>query len=555
MAIKKIDGHMLRAAIIAGANELDKNKDYIDSLNVFPVPDGDTGINMSLTAIAAAKEAEKLNTSNIADVAKAASNGSLRGARGNSGVILSQLFRGFAKGLQGKETANASGIAEAFMQGALTAYKAVMKPKEGTILTVSKAFAEYCVEAAHDTDDIEHLLSLGLDYAETCLAATTDMLPELKAASVVDAGAYGLLKIIEGGFNARNIKGEITLNDPAKSKASADSFKEIAQAHIKFAYCTELIIEAPNMAHGVEDSLKKYLTSMGDSIVLVADEGLIKIHIHTNNPGQILERALTVGSLDNIKIENMLKQHSESIHFTSAKDSALPAGADEGSEPHPHKEDAFIAVAQGDGLSQMFSELGADIVISGGQSMNPSTEDILDAIKAVSADNVFVLPNNKNIILAANQAAKLSGKNVHVLPTRTIPQGISALIGFTAGAAPEDNVESMIRAAENVRTGMVTYAVRASSGEDMEINDGDILGMLENKIDVVAKEVEDAAKLVIDRLFEQGGGDVLSIYYGGSVTEDEAMEIVKYACEKYPDCESAALQGGQPIYHYIMSLE
>ena len=547
MAILNIDGYMLKKAIITGANELDKDKDYVDSLNVFPVPDGDTGINMSLTTIAAAKEVEKLNTSNIYEVAKAASNGSLRGARGNSGVILSQLFRGFAKGLEGKETATAKDIAEAFVQGAATAYKAVMKPKEGTILTVSKAFAEYCEEVAGDTDDIEVLLESGLKYAYKCLAETTDMLPELKAANVVDAGAYGLLKIIEGGFSARNIEGEAVLNDISKSKPLGDGpAKEAAGVHIEFAYCTEFIIDVPEMTkliNDTEESLKKYLSNMGDSVVVVADEGIVKVHVHTNNPGKAIEKALALGSLDNIKIENMRNQHSNSIHFGNTDESAPE-----------YKEDAFIAVASGEGLTQMFTELGADVVVSGGQSMNPSTEDILGAIKAVSADNVFVLPNNKNIILAAEQAAKLSGKNVYVLPTRTIPQGISALIGFMPGSEPDDNIESMTQLAANVKTGMVTYAVRASSVDDMEIVDGDILGMVEDKIDVVAKEVEVAAKLVIDKLFEIGG-DVFNIYYGGAVTEDEAMEMVRYSQKKYPNCESAALKGGQPIYHYIFSLE
>jgi len=553
LAIKIIDGHMLRKAIIAGANELDKCKDYVDSLNVFPVPDGDTGINMSLTTIAAAKEVEKLNTKSIAEVAKAASNGSLRGARGNSGVILSQLFRGFAKGLSGKESATAADIAEAFMQGALTAYKAVMKPKEGTILTVAKAFAKFCAEAAEDTDDIEILLKEGLEFAEGCLAQTTEMLAELKAANVVDAGAYGLLKIIEGGFSSRNTQGVIVLNDPAASKPLKElSTTEMQNVHIEYAYCTEFIIEVSKVIKDTEESLKKYLSTMGDSIVVVADEDIVKVHLHTNNPGQVMEKALTIGYLDNIKIENMRSQHTNSIHFNSS-----PSVREMQPEEKPvteHKEDAFICVASGSGLSKMFSDLGADAVVHGGQSMNPSTEDILEAIKAVSADNIFVLPNNKNIILAAEQAAKLSGKNVYVLPTKTIPQGISAFIGFMPGASPDENVENMSEAATMVKTGMVTYAVRASSVEDIEITDGDILGMIEDRIEIVEKDVNLATRMVIDKLFEQGG-DILSIYYGEQITEDEAMAMVNYASEKYPDCESACLNGGQPIYHYILSVE
>jgi len=541
---------MLKKAIIAGANELDKNKDYVDALNVFPVPDGDTGINMSLTVIAAAKEVDKLNTPNIYEIAKAASNGSLRGARGNSGVILSQLFRGFAKGLLGKETATAKDLAHSFMEGALTAYKAVMKPKEGTILTVSKAFAQYCEELAEESDDIEYMLQEALKYANEALEKTIDMLPELKQANVVDAGAYGLLKIIEGGFLSHGIEGDIPLKDPAKSQQLSSEAKIIPVADIKFAYCTEFIIESPKIASHTEDSLKKYLGGMGDSIVVVVDDNIIKVHVHTNNPGLALERALTVGALDNIKIENMHFQHTNSMHFSKITE---PEKAED--QPMEHKENAFIAVASGKGLSQMFTDLGVDIVVSGGQSMNPSTEDILEAIAKLNADNVFVLPNNKNIILAAEQAAILSDKNVHIVPARTIPQGISALIGFVPGFSPDDNMESMKEAVGNVKTGMITYAVRASSYDDMEIADGDILGMLEDKIDLVDKDVANAAKLLIDRLFEDGSGDVLSIYYGDSVTEDEAMELVKYAEEKYPGCESACLSGDQPIYHYILSLE
>lgn len=551
MAILKIDGYMLKKAIIAGANELDKNKDYVDSLNVFPVPDGDTGINMSLTVIAAAREVEKLNTPNIYEVAKAASNGSLRGARGNSGVILSQLFRGFAKGLADKETATAKDLADSFMAGALTAYKAVMKPKEGTILTIAKTFAGYCMEMAGDTDDIELMLKEALKHAERTLEKTIDMLPELKQANVVDAGAYGLLKIIEGGFSAHNIEEEIILRDPAKSRQSdGDSLKSMPAVDIKFAYCTEFIIETPKIAHHTEDNLKKYLSGIGDSIVVVADDNIIKVHIHTNNPGLVLERALTVGALDNIKIENMHFQHTNSMHFSKITGPEAKEAA-----PAEHKENAFIAVASGEGLSQMFYELGVDVVVSGGQSMNPSTEDILEAVTKVSADNIFVLPNNKNIILAAEQAAKMSDKNVHIVPARTIPQGISALISFVPGFLPADNMESMKEAMANVKTGMITYAVRDSSVNDMGISDGDILGMLEDKIDLVEKEMDKAVKLLIDRLFEESGGDVLSIYYGDSVTEDEAMEMLKYAEEKYPGCESACLSGGQPIYHYILSLE
>ena len=553
MAIIRIDGHKLRKAIIAGANELEREKDYIDSLNVFPVPDGDTGINMSLTAIAAAKEVEKLDTANIYEVAKAASNGSLRGARGNSGVILSQLFRGFAKGLENKEDATAEDLANAFVQGAATAYKAVMKPKEGTILTVSKAFALSCAEGVMDVEnaDIEPMLENALKDAFISLDKTTEMLPELKQANVVDAGAYGFLKIIEGGFASRNVSGEIELNTISASKQVESSYTTGATpVDIKFIYCTEFIIDNAQVTPSTENSLKKYLGSMGDSVVVVVDDDIVKVHVHTNNPGLVMERALTVGDLDNIKIENMRSQHTESVHFNSA-----PAASPTPEPSLEHKANAFIAVASGDGLSETFYELGADLVVSGGQSMNPSTEDILDAVNKLNADNIFVLPNNKNIVLAAEQAAILSEKNVNIVPSKTIPQGITALISFMPEATAGENMKSMKEALGTVKTGMVTYAVRASSFDGMDISDGDVLGLIEDKIDLVAKDVMEGAKRVIDKLFEDGEGDVLSIYYGDAVSEDEAMELAAYVEETYPSCESVCAWGGQPIYHYVLSLE
>jgi len=555
LAIITIDGYMLRKAFIIGANELERNKDYVDSLNVFPVPDGDTGINMSLTTIAAAKEVEKLNTPNIYDIAKAASNGSLRGARGNSGVILSQLFRGFAKGLEGKEVATAAEIADAFLQGALTAYKAVMKPKEGTILTVAKSFAEYCIESAYATDDIEVLLKDGIKHAFIVLDKTIEMLPELKQANVVDAGGRGLLYIIEGAFASRNIEGEVKLNDPSASKTIQNALTPAAHstADIKFAYCTEFFINLSKVTDEMEENLKKYLSTMGDSIVVVGDEDIIKVHVHTNNPGTVLERALTMGSLNNMKIENMKFQHTNLISFSQTTSASAPVEAPE--RPMEHKENSFITVAAGSGISSMFKELGTDVIIEGGQSMNPSTEDILDAINKVSADNIFVLPNNKNIILAAEQATVLTDKNVYVIPTKSIPQGVSAIVSFVPGFSAEDNIANMTDAISNVKTGMITFAVRASTYDDLEINDGDTLGMVENKISVVTKEVKDATKLIIDKLFEENDGNVLSIYYGEDVTEEDANEIAAYVEENYPACESAVMNGGQPLYYYILSLE
>jgi DAK2 domain fusion protein YloV len=556
LAIVTIDGYKLKKALIAGANELSKNKDYVDSLNVFPVPDGDTGVNMALTTIAAAKEVEKINTPNIYEVAKAASNGSLRGARGNSGVILSQLFRGFAKGLEGKEVADSLDIAEAFIKGAQTAYKAVMKPKEGTILTVAREFAEYSVKMSEDTEDISAMIRLSMEYAFKILDKTTEMLPELKQANVVDAGGRGLLYIIEGVLNSAHLD-DVKLIDPSQSHTVKPDMMPIAlsPADIKFAYCTEFFIDVEKTDDEMEDNLKAYLNNMGDSIVVVCDEDIIKVHVHTNNPGLVLERALTLGSLSNLKIENMRLQHTNLISFSKDSDSAPVENKAEAYRNMETKEAAFIAVAAGEGLAEMFKSLGADYVIEGGQSMNPSTDDILKAIESVNSDHVFVLPNNKNIILAADQAAELSNKTVYVVPSKSVPQGVSALVSYVPGFEVSDNLSAMSEAMKNVKTGTVTFAVRASNADGTAINDGDILGMQDGKINVVGKDIAEVSKAVIDKLFESESGEVLSIYYGEGVDYESANELKEYASVRYPGCDSVVMSGGQPLYYYIISLE
>lgn len=555
-----IDGHILRKAIICGANELDKNKGYIDSLNVFPVPDGDTGINMSMTALAAAKEVEKLNTNNIYEVAKVASNGSLRGARGNSGVILSQLFRGFAKGVEGKTQINAEELSEAFIKAMEAAYKAVMKPKEGTILTIARALGENSVEVAFDEEDIEIVLKYVLEKGHQMLAKTQFMLPELKQAGVVDAGGRGLLYIIEGALASGNIQGDIKVNQIGDSTQSENikpqSYAAVnSTGNIEFGYCTELFI---NIGEGlkvkafedIENSLKAYLQSMGDSIVLVGDDDIVKIHVHTNNPGAVLEKALTIGPISKIKIDNMREQHSSMVSFLDEGQNYTPQ------EPLQHKNIGFIAVSTGKGLKELFKSLGVDNIIEGGQTMNPSTETFLSAIEKVNSDNIVVLPNNKNIILAAEQAAKLcTDKKVYVLPTETVPQGVASIVSFVPDIGIEENLKQMKSAITNVRTGQITYAIRDTSIDGKEIKDGDILCILEGKITHVNKNIIDGTKELIDTIVKANMPDIISIYYGEDQTEEDAKIIAKYIEDKYEECEVEIFNGGQPLYYYIISAE
>lgn len=567
MSIISIDGELLKKMIISGANALEKNKEEVDALNVFPVPDGDTGTNMSLTFLAAAKEVEKLSEPTVYDVAKAVSNGSLRGARGNSGVILSQLFRGFAKGLEGCEEASASDISNAFTKASEMAYKAVMKPKEGTILTIARAMAERASDMSFDTDDADLLLFEVIKYGKEVLAQTTDMLPELKQASVVDAGGYGLLCIWDAAYVSMSAPGEAYIYAPAKTKESAAGeiklpvFSSILTEDIKFAYCTEFFIRTKNATEETEGRLKKYLSAIGDSIVAAADDDMIKIHVHTNNPGAVLEKALAIGYLDNIKIENMHIQHTNKIDFeqssildTNNKEEKK-AESDNKDNDIENKNIGFIAVSSGAGFKELFISLGADIVVEGGQSMNPSTEDFIEAIESVEADNIIIFPNNKNIILSANQAASLTeDKNITVIPTKSIPQGVSALLNYSELKSVQENAKQMEDLIKHVRTGQITYAVRATVIEDKEIKEGDILCMVDGKIELVAQSLQPGAKALLDIMLKDGG-EVLSIFYGEAATSETAQELLEYVSDKYTDVEAEVQNGGQPIYHYIFSVE
>jgi len=559
LSILTINGQILKKAIIAGANELDKNRGYIDSLNVFPVPDGDTGVNMSMTALAAAREVAKLDTNNIHEVAKAASNGSLRGARGNSGVILSQLFRGFAKSLEGKKEVDAEGISEAFVKAMEAAYKAVMKPKEGTILTIAKALAESSMEAVLDGDDVEVVLKSMLEKSHQMLVKTQFMLPELKAAGVIDAGGRGLLYIIEGALASGDIEEDIQVNEFEKSNSStpveSENLAAINLADIKFAYCTEFFINIGENSkvksfEEVEKSLQVYLESIGDSTVIVGDDDLIKIHVHTNNPGSVLEKALTIGELSSIKIENMKEQHTAMI----AAGNENGQGVEKKVLTEP-KKIGCISVSAGDGLKDLFNNLGVDYVIEGGQTMNPSTETFLSAIDAVNAENVIILPNNKNIILAAQQAAALyKGKKVYVLSTKSIPEGVTALVSYMPEFDVEENIKQMESAMSVIKTGQITYAVRDTNLDGKKIKENDILCILEGKIEHVEKNVVKGAIKLAETMLK-GDPDLISIYYGEGQTKENAVEIAAYIQEKSPDCEIDIIDGGQPLYYYIIAAE
>ena len=557
---KTLNGVRLGRMIIAGANELAANKQLVDAMNVFPVPDGDTGTNMSLTVMAAAREAEKKGSLMAADVTKAASSGALRGARGNSGVITSQLFRGFAKGLEGMEEAGVKELAAAAEQAVKTAYKAVMKPKEGTILTVARGCAEAAEKLSHETDDIEAFLSGIIAYGHEVLAQTPEMLPVLKQAGVVDAGGRGLLYILEGALKQLKAGDQhVTLNDGQNAAAAAPemdfaSLASIENESITFGYCTEFFINVQGADETVTTGLKNYLGTIGDSVVCVADDEIIKIHVHTDHPGLAIEKALTIGSLTGLKIDNMREQHTNAISFTGTPAPAAAAPAAPAAE-QPKKDVGFVSISAGEGLTAIFKNLGVDEVIEGGQTMNPSTEDILNAVDKINADHIFVLPNNKNIILAAEQAAKLSeDKKLHVIPSRSVPEGISAMFCFEADADPDEMEAAMKDAIRLVDTATVTYAVRDTSIGDKEIKAGNILGMLNDQIEVVAEDVMEGTKELIKASIKDES-EVVGIYYGADATEESAEELAAFIEENYPDCEVEVQSGGQPLYYYIISVE
>ena len=551
MALTKLNGLILKKMMIAGANRLNENKHIVDALNVFPVPDGDTGTNMSLTALAA-KEGEKVNSLSVSEVAKAISSGALRGARGNSGVITSQILRGFAKGLQGLEEANTKEIAQALQQAVKTAYKAVMKPKEGTILTVAKVCAESALKASETTEDIDVFLQKIIEDGNAMLLQTTEMLAVLKQAGVVDAGGKGLLYLLEGALQSRNSIDTIKIEEDVKTPhENFVALASVENTSITFGYCTEFFILVKNAEEKIVQNLKTYLATIGDSIVCVSDDDLIKIHVHTDHPGLALEKALTLGELSGLKIDNMRQQHTNRIDFTNSQKQHTEQTEQKTKEM---KEIGFVAISSGNGLAEIFQNLGADEVIQGGQTMNPSTEDILNAIEKVNAKTVFVLPNNKNIILAGEQAAKLTeNKKVLVIPSKTIPQGITAMLNITE-KQPEQIKQDMMESMKNVVSANVTYAVRETVFDGKNIKQGDIIGMQEDTISVISENPEECAQELLNKIVTEYA-EVISIYYGADVTQQQAEKVKMYAENHFPDCDVELQRGGQPLYYYIIAVE
>ena len=547
-----IDAKLLARMFLAGAKNLEVKKEWINELNVFPVPDGDTGTNMTLTIMSAVKEVNNLEDVQMTSLAKAISSGSLRGARGNSGVILSQLLRGFTKGIRDLEELDAVALARAVDKGVETAYKAVMKPKEGTILTVARGVADKALELAEDAEDLQTFLEDVLEEGRRVLAKTPDMLPVLKEAGVVDSGGQGLMVVLEGAFDAFMGK-EVDLTFDGGESAKVVKITSQAEADIKFGYCTEFIIVL-NKEFTAEDEVdfKAYLSSLGDSIVCVADDEVVKIHVHTNDPGLAIQRALTYGSLSRIKIDNMREEHQEKLIKDAEKIAAQQA---EEAAKAPKKEVGFISVSIGEGFGQIFRDLGVDYLIEGGQTMNPSTEDMLNAISKVNAEHIFILPNNKNIILAANQAKALTkDKDIIVIPTKTVPQGITAVINYVPEKSVEDNERDMTEEITRVKTGQITYAVRDTHIDDKEIHEGDIMGIGDHGMLAVGKEVAAVAKETVEQMVDDET-ELISIYYGEGFTEEEAEKLAGELEEQYDYCDVEVNCGGQPIYYCIISVE
>jgi len=561
VALKTIDAKMLSRMFLAGAKNLDSKKEWINELNVFPVPDGDTGTNMTMTIMSAAKEVAGVDMEDMPAVCKAISSGSLRGARGNSGVILSQLFRGFTKSISDKKELNAADLSMALDKAVETAYKAVMKPKEGTILTVAKGGAVKASELLEEgRTELADFIGEILRHMEEMLARTPELLPVLKQAGVVDSGGQGLVEVVRGAYEAFLGK-EVDLTVPVLTGRGAPSgkggsFKAQAEADIRFGYCTEFIIMLNKTFNiKMEMDFKAYLESIGDSIVVVADDDIVKVHVHTNDPGFAIQRALKYGALSNLKIDNMRLEHQEKLFKMSEQEEAK---AREEKEPEPameKKDTAFIAVSIGEGLNEIFKGLGVDYIIEGGQTMNPSTEDMLNAIEKVNADNIIILPNNKNIILAANQAQSLvEDKKIFVIPTKTVPQGITAVINYVPDLSVEENVAVMEEEIGRVKTGQVTYAVRDTSIDDKEIKQGDYMGIGDKGILSVGG---DKAAVALEMVKEMVDGEVelISVYYGEDISEEEAEAFEREVESRYPDCDIELQYGGQPIYYYIVSAE
>lgn len=576
MEITSINSELLSRMFLAAAKNLESKKDWINELNVFPVPDGDTGTNMSMTIMSAAKEVSALTSPNMKELAKAISSGSLRGARGNSGVILSQLFRGFCKVITEYQEIDVMILSDAFQKAVETAYKAVMKPKEGTILTVAKGAADRALELAQETDDLVYFCDEVIKYADHVLDKTPEMLPVLKQAGVVDSGGQGLMQVLKGAYDCL-IGKEVDYS--IETEGTGTGFVKITsetEKEIKFGYCTEFIIVLNHpLSDKEEQEYKAYLESIGDSIVVVADDEIVKTHVHTNDPGLAIQTALTHGSLSKIKIDNMREEHQEKLIKDAQKlaeqqkdeketpirpvetirpvevkapENAAPAAQE------PKKEFGFVCVSVGEGLNEIFRGLGADEIIEGGQTMNPSTEDILKAIERVNAEHIFVLPNNKNIVMAANQAADIAEDDVIVIPSRTIPQGIIALINFIPDRSAKENQEAMLGELENVKTGQVTFAVRDTEIDGKQIKQDDYMGIGDKSILSVGEDLKETTLALIDELVDEESS-IISIYYGDQTTENAALEISAVLEEKYPDIEVEVNDGGQPVYYYIISVE
>ncbi len=577
MAVKTIDVELFTKMFLAGAQNIEAHKENINELNVFPVPDGDTGTNMTLTIMSAVKEISALDHPSMNELAKAISSGSLRGARGNSGVILSQLLRGFTKVIREVDEINIQVLTEAFVRAKETAYKAVMKPKEGTILTVASGIADKAVELETQTDDLEEFLPVIVEYADEVLQGTPELLPVLKEAGVLDSGGQGLVEILRGALDAFQGK-EVDYDAIADnlSAASAGQVKPVSEkpagsnikhddietADIKYGYCTEfMILTGRELSDEEEQDLKGYLMSIGDSIVCVSDDEVTKVHVHTNDPGLAIQKGLSFGPLSHMKIDNMREQHNEILIQDAEKIAEEEAQADALAEAEtdesddPRKPMGFIAVSTGDGLNEIFRELGVDYIIAGGQTMNPSTEDMLTAINHVNADTVYILPNNKNILMAAEQARDFTmDKDVIVIPTKTVPQGITAMISFSPDSDAKTNEEIMMSEIETVKSGQVTYAVRDTKVDNMEIHEGDIMGIGDDGILAVSPFVDETTREMLEALVDEDS-ELISMYYGQEVEDADAEKLMTEIEGKYPDIDVDVQYGGQPIYYYVLAVE
>ena len=555
MSVQTIDAKMLQKMFLAGAKGLEAKKEYINELNVFPVPDGDTGTNMTMTIMAAAKEVANLKNPTLTELGKAISSGSLRGARGNSGVIMSQIFRGFVKELKGLDIIDVTALGNGVQHAAETAYKAVMKPKEGTILTVAKAGADKSMDLLvnGDTDDIIKFCDEVAAEMEGALLQTPELLPVLKQAGVVDSGGEGLMTFIRGALDALKGKAtDFTVNTGTATRVVNGSVGASEEEDIRFGYCTEFIIMLERGEDVVESQLKEYLQKIGDCVVVVADDDIVKVHVHTNDPGLAIQKALTYGSLTSMKIDNMREEHQEKV-IRDAQKVAESASAPKKEEPR--KENGFIAVAAGDGLADIFRDLGVDYVIEGGQTMNPSTDDVLSAIEQVNAENIFVLPNNGNIILAANQAKNLTeDKEVYVVPSKNIPQGIAAMISFVSGRSAAENAESMEEEMQLIKSGQVTYAVRDTNMDGKDIKQGDFMGLTDKTIVSVGSDLQGTAKELIESLLDEDS-ELVSLYYGSDATKEQAEQLAEDIENTHEDVEVEVQYGGQPVYSYFISVE